>query len=89
MVVVLCYMDKTGHVIERFISIEHVIDTKVVSLKALRDTLFARHRLSMSRLRGQGYDGANNMQGELNGLKILILKENKSAYFIHCFAHQL
>ncbi|KAK1432551.1 hypothetical protein QVD17_09448 [Tagetes erecta] len=27
--------------------------------------------------------------GEFNGLKALILKENSSAYFVHCFAHQL
>ena len=89
MVVVLRYVDKRGHVVERFISIEHVIDTKVDSLKASLDTLFAGHGLSMSRLRGQGYDGASNMQGELNGLKTLILKENEYAYYIHCFAHQL
>ena len=31
------------------------------------------------------------MQGDINGLKILILKEkeNKSAFYVHCFAHQL
>ncbi|XP_022842047.1 uncharacterized protein LOC111365744 [Olea europaea var. sylvestris] len=29
------------------------------------------------------------MRGEYNGLKALILKENPSAYYIHCFAHQL
>ncbi|XP_077219112.1 uncharacterized protein LOC143853280 [Tasmannia lanceolata] len=40
-------------------------------------------------LRGQGYDGASNMQGEFNGLKALILKENEYAYYVHCFAHQL
>ena len=40
-------------------------------------------------LRGQGYDGASNMKGEFNGLKALILKENKTAYYAHCFAHQL
>ncbi|XP_024042885.1 zinc finger MYM-type protein 1-like [Citrus clementina] len=85
MAVVLCYVDKRGHVVERFIGIEHVIDTKAVSLKASLDIVFARHGLSMSRLRGQGYDGASNMQGVLNGLKTLILKENESAYYIHCF----
>ncbi|ESR54916.1 hypothetical protein CICLE_v10018973mg [Citrus x clementina] len=83
MAVVLRYVDKRGHVVERFIGIEHVIDTKAVSLKASLDIVFARHGLSMSRLRGQGYDGASNMQGGLNGLKTLILKENESAYYIH------
>jgi hypothetical protein len=28
------------------------------------------------------------MRGELNGLKTLILNENSSAYYVHCFAHQ-
>ncbi|XP_028069877.1 zinc finger MYM-type protein 1-like [Camellia sinensis] len=37
----------------------------------------------------QGYDGASNMQGEFNGLKTLILKENPCAYYVHCFTHQL
>ena len=29
------------------------------------------------------------MQGDINGLKTLILKENKSAFYVHCFAYQL
>ena len=85
MAVVLHYVDKRGHVVEHFIGIEHVIDTKAISLKASLDTVFARHGLSMSSMRGQGYDDASNMQGGLNGLKTLILKENESAYYIHCF----
>ncbi|KAJ9565413.1 hypothetical protein OSB04_001379 [Centaurea solstitialis] len=40
-------------------------------------------------VRGQGYDGASNMSGKFNGLKALILSENESAFYVHCFAHQL
>ena len=40
-------------------------------------------------MRSQGYDGTSNMQGKFNGLKTLILNENKYAYSIHCFSHQL
>ncbi|XP_062080380.1 uncharacterized protein LOC133785140 [Humulus lupulus] len=29
------------------------------------------------------------MSGEFNGLKSIIMKENESAFFVHCFAHQL
>ena len=53
------------------------------------DELFCKHGLSISRIRGQGYDGASNMQGEFSGLKSLILKENSYAFYVHCFAYQL
>ncbi|PNX86157.1 HAT family dimerization domain containing protein [Trifolium pratense] len=43
----------------------------------------------MSSIRGQGYDGASNMRGQFGGLRTLIQKENSSAYYVHCFAHQL
>ena len=56
MVVVLRYVDEKGHVIEHLIGIEHVACTIVLSLKAAIDGLFSRQGLSMSRLRGQGYD---------------------------------
>ena len=29
------------------------------------------------------------MRGQFNGLRALILNENKSAFYVHCFAHQL
>jgi Domain of unknown function (DUF4371) len=60
-------------VIERFLDIEHVSDTTASSLKIALEALFARHGLSISRLRGQGYDGALNMRGEFNGLQRRIL----------------
>jgi hypothetical protein len=87
--IVLRYVDKRGHVIERFLGIAHVSNTTAAELKKTIDSVLSRHNLSISRLRGQGYDGASNMRGELNGLKTLILNENSSAYYVHCFAHQL
>ena len=89
MAVVLRYVNKKGCIIERFLGIVHVGDTTALSLKASIEFIFAKHGLSMSSLRGQGYDGASNMQGEFNGLKSLIMLDNKSAFYVHCFAHQL
>ncbi|PIN17272.1 hypothetical protein CDL12_10074 [Handroanthus impetiginosus] len=89
MAIILRYVDKKGEVIERFLSLVHVSDTFAAPLKIALDSLFAKYGLSFSRIRGQGYDGASNMRGEFNSLKSLILKENQSAFYVHCFAYQL
>ncbi|KAJ4787970.1 General transcription factor 2-related zinc finger protein [Rhynchospora pubera] len=89
MVVLLRYVSKKGSIVERFIAVVHVKETTSISLKESLEELFCKHKLSFSRLRGQGYDGTSNMRGKFNGLKALILNENSSAYYVHCFAHQL
>ncbi|XP_050241212.1 uncharacterized protein LOC126690123 [Quercus robur] len=89
MSLVLRYVNKKGIIIERFLGVVHVTSTTALSLKYAIECLFCEHNLSLSNLCGQGYDGASNMQGDINGFKILILKENKSAFYVYCFAHQL
>ncbi|XP_059635550.1 uncharacterized protein LOC132277724 [Cornus florida] len=88
MAIVLRYV-KNGSVIERFIGMVHVTDTTALSLKMAIDNVFSTHGLSISRLRGQGYDRARNMQGEFNGLKPLILKENEFVFYVHYLTHQI
>lgn len=89
MAVVLRFVDDKGFVVERFLGLVHVKSTTSLALKEGIEYIFSKHGLSISSLRGQGYDGASNMRGEFNGLKSLILAENSSAYYVHCFAHQL
>ncbi|XP_042380497.1 uncharacterized protein LOC121972954 [Zingiber officinale] len=62
MSVVLRYVDTSGHVNERFIGIEHVTSTTTLSLKAAIDKMFSKYNLSIANVRGQGFDGASNMQ---------------------------
>ncbi|XP_076919532.1 uncharacterized protein LOC143580372 [Bidens hawaiensis] len=61
MALVLRYVDKLGLVKKRFIGLVHVKDTTALSLKHAIDELFARYNLSLTKVRGQGYDGAGNM----------------------------
>ncbi|XP_049405029.1 uncharacterized protein LOC125868415 [Solanum stenotomum] len=89
MVVVLRYVDRRGIVMERLLDIVHVKNTSALSLKETIANLLSQHSLSLSYVHGQCYDGASNMQGDINGLTMLIKKESRSAYFIYCFAHQL
>ena len=89
MSLVLHYVNKKRIIIEQFLGIVHVAGTTALSLKYAIECLLCEHNLSLSNLRGQGYDGASNMQSDINCLKTLILKENKLAFYVHCFSHQL
>ncbi|CAN6725893.1 unnamed protein product [Malus baccata var. baccata] len=71
MVVVLRYVNTNGQVVERFVGIKHVPNTTAISLKEAIDQFFSIHGLSISRLRGQGYDGASNMQEILGITNVL------------------
>ena len=89
MALILRYVNKKRIIIEQFLGIVHVASTTTLSLKYVVECLLCKYNLSLSNLRGQGYNETSNMQGDINGLKTLILKENKSTFYIHCFAYQL
>ncbi|XP_070012323.1 uncharacterized protein [Nicotiana sylvestris] len=89
MALVLRYVNEKGELIERFLGLVHVKDTTAHALQKEIYSLLLQYSLSSSLIRGQGYDGASDMQGNINGLKTLILKDNPSAHCIHCFAYQL
>jgi hypothetical protein len=85
----LYYVDKLGRPREHFFGVVHVRDTTSLSLKEAIQDLLVGHRLTLTQICVQGYDKASNMRGEIKGLKILFLKDSPSAYYIHCFTHQL
>ncbi|XP_070040526.1 uncharacterized protein LOC142168800 [Nicotiana tabacum] len=68
MALVLRYVNKEGELIERFLGLVHV---KVITTYALQKAIYSsllQHSLSSSLIRGQGYDRASNMQGEINAV---------------------
>ncbi|XP_048431702.1 zinc finger MYM-type protein 1-like [Pyrus x bretschneideri] len=77
MAVVLRYVNTNGQVVERFVGIKHVPNTTAFSLKEAIDQLFSINGLSISRLHGQGYDGASNMQEYHVNVKTWLEKDNK------------
>ena len=74
---------------ERFLGLKHTEKCTSVALKEALLSMISSHKLSISKLRGQGSDGASNMRGEFNGVQKLIRDENPYAFYVHCFAHQL
>ena len=85
----LQFVDKLGRPREHFVAVVHVDDTTSLSLKKAIESVLVSHGLTLTSIRGQGYDGASNMKGDIKGLKTLIMQESPSAYYVHCFAHQL
>ena len=83
------YVNSQGNVVERFLALVHVTNTTSDALKEALFGILDRHKLSVSRTREQGYDGASNMRGEFNGLQKRILDENPYVFYVHCVAHQL
>jgi len=75
--------------VERFLALHHVKDTTFEAPKKALYGILDRHTLSISRIQGQGYDGASNMRGEFNGLQRKILDGNPYAFYVHYYAHQL
>ncbi|CAD6342896.1 unnamed protein product [Miscanthus lutarioriparius] len=87
--VILRFVNDKGQVVERFLGLQHVQSCTTIVLKEALVSMLSSHNLSISILRGQGYDGVSNMRGEFNGVQKLIRDENPYAFYVHCFAHQL
>jgi hypothetical protein len=64
MAIVIRFVSKEGHIMERFLDLIHVKDTAAVTLKESIYAVLADNNLSVNDIRGQGYDGASNMRGE-------------------------
>ncbi|XP_046548889.1 zinc finger MYM-type protein 1-like [Haliotis rubra] len=87
--VVICirWVDNDFSVHEDAIGLYVVPSTTSATLtEVLKDTLI-RCDLPLSNCRGQGYDGASNFQGHVNGVAVQLQREEPRAVHVHCLAH--
>ncbi|WVZ85457.1 LOW QUALITY PROTEIN: hypothetical protein U9M48_032383 [Paspalum notatum var. saurae] len=69
MAVILRFVNDEGKVLERFLGLQHIERCTAIALKEALVSMISSHKLTISMLRGQGYDGASNMRGEFNGVQ--------------------
>ncbi|XP_022895315.1 zinc finger MYM-type protein 1-like [Olea europaea var. sylvestris] len=74
---------------EQMAIILSVSDTTSLNLKNQVFDVLVCFNLQVQNMRGQGYDGANNMHGSWNGQQALFLRDCPYAYYVHCFTHRL
>ena len=88
---VICfrYVTKDLEVHEDFYGLYQVDSTKSDEMVAMIRDVLLRLNLSLNKCRGQCYDGARNMSGNLNGVATQIQRDEKRALYIHCYGHVL
>ncbi|XP_025814334.1 uncharacterized protein LOC112891644 [Panicum hallii] len=64
MAMILRFVNDEGKVMERFLGLNHIEKCTSVALKEALVCMISSHKLSISKLRGQSYDGASNMRRE-------------------------
>ena len=89
MVLVLRWVDDNLNPHEDFIGLYEVpsIEANVI-VSTISDALI-RMNLTLSKVRGQCYDGASNMSGLRNGVARQINDMEKKALYTHCYGHSL
>ena len=74
---------------ESFLGFHDVADQSSENLAAEIVGCMESHGLDLSRLRGQGYDGAANMSGVYSGVQARLKQIQPLAVYVHCMAHNL
>ena len=74
---------------EEFLGLYQVDSTDASTILSVIHDVLLRLNISLTKLRGQCYDGAASMSGNGNGVVVQILKEEPRALYTHCYGHAL
>jgi hypothetical protein len=78
-----------GEVEERLLAMMPMNETTAEALFEAVTQKLQQHGIDVAHLRGQCYDGANNVAGVHTGLQARIKEVSPSALYTHCYAHIL
>ncbi len=78
-----------GEVEERLLAMMPMHETTAEALFEAVTQKLQQHGIDVADLRGQCYDGANNVAGVHTGLQARIKEVSPSALYTHCYAHVL
>lgn len=87
LVVCLRWVDKNFDIYQEPIGLFNVPETNATTLFTCIKDILTRCALSIQMCRGQGYDGASNLMGKLNGVAVKFQELQKSALKVHCLGH--
>jgi len=83
------YVSKDLIVNETFVGYYETAATDAGTLFKLTDDVLTRFELSLENCRGQCFDGASNMAGNISGLQKRISDIEPKALYVHCVSHSL
>lgn len=82
-------VDENMDIHEYFLGFYDVPVTNAETLFAVIQDIFVRSTVNINRCRGQCYDGASNMSGEITGLQTRFRELEPRALYTHCAGHNL
>ena len=85
----LIFDSKATIAVTEFLKFTPVDDTPGENIANIIISVMESLKFDLTKLRGQGYDGASNMAGKIKGGKTRILEKFPLAQYSHCSSHAL
>ena len=89
LVVCIRWVDKSLQPHQEFIGLNHVESTQSSTLVSTIHDVLQRVSISITKLRGQYYDGASSMSGHKSGVAAVFQSEEPRTVYTQCYGHTL
>ena len=86
-VICIRHVSDDYEVSEDFIGLYQIDSIKSETIFEMEKDVLSRIGLPISKMRGQCYDGAANMSGEISGVVKRVQDLESKAIYIHCYGH--